>query len=91
MEPICDSCNCVLRDQPGGGVFSTHGYCHDCWPRIEKLAKEYNEEAYLHPCPDDQGLSSWIRETYWKKWIEGPIRGVLSWEKQIQELKNDNS
>jgi hypothetical protein len=45
----------------GGLMFGTKACCPNCAPRIEKSAKEYNEEAYIRARqPSDMSFHKWV-------------------------------
>ena len=63
---ICDFCSEYWTDRTESGGFIGFGSkacCPDCVPRMEALAKKYNEEdAILARCPDGKSFADWGRE-----------------------------
>lgn len=60
---ICDSCNVDYTDREdvGGLLFGSSGYCPACVPRMMESAQKHHEEAYIKAiCPPGMEYRRWI-------------------------------
>lgn len=64
LSVFCDDCGDDYTDRPdeGGILFQNKACCPACAPRMEALAKKYNETHFIRArCPEGMSFSDWVR------------------------------
>ena len=72
----CDLCMTVLTDDPrsGGFLFGGKGVGPCCAERVERLALQSGEEAYITArCPEGESYADWCRRV-----LRGGQPGVIT-------------